>query len=37
MQGSKEDKYKEQTFGSMGEGKGGMIWGNTLKHVHYHM
>ena len=31
MQGSKEDKYKEQTFGSMGEGKGGMIWGNSIE------
>ena len=31
MQDSKRDTYKEQTFGLLGEGKGGMILENSIE------
>ena len=27
----KKHRYKEQTFDSVGEGEGGMIWENTIE------
>ena len=31
MQGSKGDRHKEQTFGLVSEGVGGMIWEKSIK------
>ena len=38
MQDSKRDTdVKNRLLDSVGEGEGGMIWENALKHVYYHV